>query len=95
MDKYLKDIDTLNQSINYGEISLTLKRHAGKTTQIGVTTFDKRRFTENAAGVAHLITEIKKMTELGQTGSISFTLMVKSGKIDTVVQQGYQSREYQ
>jgi hypothetical protein len=91
---YLSDIDNVAGEIPFGEIQLTLKRHEGKTTKVSVNTYDHKRFADNVEAASYIMQTIKDFTDLGESGSISFTLMLKSGKIGTVIQQGYHSKDY-
>lgn len=94
MSSYLSDIDDTAEEVPYGEIQLTLKRHDGKTTKVSTNTYDHKRFDTNADAVAFLMQTLKNASDAGTSGSISFTLMLKNGKIGTVIQQGYQSKDY-
>lgn len=91
---YLSDIDKLAEDVPFGEVQLTLKRHEGKTTKVTVSTYDHKRFSDNVSAAAYLMQSVKDLTDGGENGSISFTLMLKNGKISTIIQQGYQAKDY-
>lgn len=91
---FLTDINDLAEQVEFGEMQLTLKRHNGKTTSLVVNQADKLKFQSNSEAVAFMLSELKNLTESGGTASSSFTVMVKDGKIQSVIQQGYTSKEY-
>lgn len=91
---YLTDIDDAAEKLPYGELQITLKRHENRTTKLSLSTYDHKRFENNADAAAFVLQTLKNATELGESGSISFTLMLKNGKIGTVIQQGYQAKDY-
>lgn len=94
MSDYLSEIDQITEQIPYGEVQITLKRHDSKTTKLSLATYDHKRFADNVEAATYLMQTVKNLTDSGQSGSISFTLMLKNGKIGEVIQQGYQSTDY-
>lgn len=91
---HLTDIEDALAAVEFGEINLTLKRHAGKTTKLQINKYDHKRFKDNVEAVSHLLQTTKALTDAQITGSISFTLMLKNGKIEEVINQGYDSKDY-
>lgn len=94
MDDFIKDVDVLAGEIPFGDLEISLKRHNGKTTQLGVNSFEKQKFKSSSEAMTYLLTEVKKLADLGKDGSISFTLMLKDGKIISIIQQSYTSKDY-
>lgn len=91
---YLSDIDAAAEQVPFGEVQLTLKRHDNKTTKVSTSTYDHKRFDSNTDAAAYIMQMVKNATSAEASGSISFTLMLKNGRIGTVIQQGYQSKDY-
>lgn len=93
-ENYLFDLDSLADQVPYGEIQVSLKRHNGETTKLSLSTFNSVRFTDNVQAIEHLLMAIKNAADNGQSGSLTFTVMLKSGKIDSIIEQGYESKDY-
>ena len=91
---YLGDIQDIIESVDFGNVVVTTKRHSGNTHQIIIHSYENIKFDKNADLVAHILQILKNAVERQYSGSLSFTVVCKNGKTTRLITQDNEQVDY-
>lgn len=91
---YIDDINTLIESVDYGDVQVTVKRHTKNTHQIIIHSFESHKPRDNAEAAAIIMQVIKEATEKNFSGSLSFTVVLNKGKVSRLIKQDNAQIDY-
>lgn len=72
-------IDEAAASIDFGTVTLTIKRSNSLSTTVDLTKITRRQVKDNAQALTLVGTMLKLLKEAQDTGNLTFTLVVSKG----------------
>jgi hypothetical protein len=91
---YLDDISSLIESVDYGDVQVTVKRHTKNTHQVIIHAFESHKPKDNAQAAAIIMQVIKEATDKNFSGSLSFTVVLNKGKVSRLIKQDNMQIDY-
>jgi len=91
---YIDDLQRLIETIDFGDVQVTVKRHTKKTHQVIIHAYESHKPKDNAHAAALIMQIIKNAYLDGYSGSISFTVVFHKGKITRLVKQENMQVDY-
>ena len=91
---YIDDIQALIENVDFGDVMVTVKRHTKKTHQVIVHAYESHKPVDNAQAAAMIMQIIKEAYEKQFSGSISFTVTFKAGKVSRLIKQDNTQVDY-
>lgn len=73
-------IEEATQSMDFGTVTLTLKRSKSLTTTVDLTKITQRKVEGNAQALTLIGTMLKLLREAQDTGNLTFTLSISKGE---------------
>jgi hypothetical protein len=81
---YLKDMQAFIESVNYGDINLSVKRIDRKTVEITTVSEDTLRYVDNREALNDLDRLLTKLIEGRFSGDVNIRLQMKDGNVNLV-----------
>ena len=91
---YIDDLQRLIETIDFGDVQVTVKRHTKKTHQVIIHAYESHKPKDNAHAAALIMQIIKNAYLDGYSGSISFTVVFHKGKITRLIKQENMQVDY-
>lgn len=91
---YIDDINALIESVDFGDVQVTVKRHTKNTHQVIIHSFESHKPRDNAEAAAIIMQVIKEATEKNFSGSLSFTVVLNKGKVSRLIKQDNAQIDY-
>jgi hypothetical protein len=92
---YANDIEQLLETVPFGELQVSIKRHGGKVVGLVVNTTKSEKYQgDNATAAAHVLQLLKEAAQAQMSGSLTFTVTFNNGFISRIVRQGYTQKSY-
>lgn len=91
---YIDDIDDFINSMDFGNVMFSVKRHSGNTHQVIAHSYESHKFNDNSKLVAALVKLIKDAADSKFSGSLSFTIVVKDGQVTRLIKQDNNQIDY-
>ena len=92
--KYIDDIESLIEKVDFGDIMVTIKRHTKKTHQVIIHAYESNKPKDNAHGAEIIMQVIKEASKNNYSGSISFTIVMNKGNISRLIKQDNMQLDY-
>lgn len=91
MSKSLQEvINKAEQDINFGTVTITLKKAHGDVVNVDTTRITKRRVAGNAQALTLIGSMLKLIHESGDTGHLTFTISVNHGEGEYLLTHDFQ-----
>lgn len=78
-------LDEALAGIDFGTVTLTLKRAHGGTTTVDLTKITQRKVNGNAHALTLIGTMLKMLSEAGDTGNLTFTVGMTKGEAEKIM----------
>lgn len=88
------DIKSIVETVPYGDVMLTVKRHSGSSQQLIIHSYESHKYVDNAETAAAIVKLIREASDRKYTGSLSFTIVVKDGTVTRLIKQENRQVDY-
>lgn len=93
--KWLKDLRSRVDSVEFGQIQVTIQRAANKTTKIETPGFETLKPPSNQDAVKTMLYMIGEYQDKELTGNLSLVISFRKGKIELVAVQTNRVEQYE